>query len=416
MIEVTYLFHSGFAVEMTKCILVFDYWMDPSGALERILSKQEDKPVYVLASHFHSDHFNRQILTWRETYPTTRFTYLLSKDILKHRRAEKTDADAWLAKGARWQDELIQITATGSNDSGVSWIVEAEGRCLFHAGDLCNWYARFLSEDKVPETVCSEEFGLINPIAEEKQFLGELKDIRKITDKFDLVMFPVDGRIGNGYTLGARQFIERFEVGLFVPMHFVASGFESAWRMQPFCQEKGIPFWCIREEGEQITLLQELWIRHATEEDIPRMNEIFAIARKFMVETGNPTQWLDNYPTREMLQEDMSTQSSFVCMKGTEMVGTFVLLGGDDPTYEIIYEGAWPNNHAYGTIHRIASSRQVKGIFQAALDYALLHYSTIRIDTHKDNKAMRSAVTKAGFQYCGIIHCWDGSPRVAYQL
>ena len=36
--------------------------------------------------------------------------------------------------------------------------------------------------------------------AEEKRFLGELKDIRKITDSFDLVMFPVDGRI-YGYPL-----------------------------------------------------------------------------------------------------------------------------------------------------------------------------------------------------------------------
>ena len=41
-----------------------------------------------------------------------------------------------------------------------------------------------------------------------------------ITDSFDVVMFPIDGRIGNGYTLGGRQFIERFKVGLFVPMHF----------------------------------------------------------------------------------------------------------------------------------------------------------------------------------------------------
>ena len=65
---------------------------------------------------------------------------------------------------------------------------------------------------------------------------------------------PVDGRIGNGYTLGGRQFIERFEVGIFVPMHFVASGFESAWRMEPFCQEKDIPFWSITEEGETITI------------------------------------------------------------------------------------------------------------------------------------------------------------------
>ena len=72
--------------------------------------------------------------------------------------------------------------------------------------------------------VFSEEFGqYINPVAEEKRFLGELKDIRKITDSFDLVMFPVDGRIGNGYTLGGRQFIDRFKVGMFVPMHFVMS-------------------------------------------------------------------------------------------------------------------------------------------------------------------------------------------------
>lgn len=89
---------------------------------------------------------------------------------------------------------------------------------------------------------------------EEKRFLGELKDIRKITDTFDLVMFPIDGRIGNGYTLGARQFVDRFKVGMLVPMHFVMSGFESAWRMKPFCQEKSIPFWCIDKEGAYITL------------------------------------------------------------------------------------------------------------------------------------------------------------------
>ena len=86
-------------------------------------------------------------------------------------------------------------------------------------------------------------------MAEEKRYLGELKDIRKLTDRFDVVFFPVDARIGNGYTLGARQFIARFQVGLFVPMHFVLSGFESAWRMEPYCQEKNIPFWRINREG-----------------------------------------------------------------------------------------------------------------------------------------------------------------------
>ena len=154
-----------------------------------------------------------------------------------------------------WEDEYLKVTATGSNDSGVSWIVETEGKTIFHAGDLCNWYARFLADNTPEGEVFSEEFGqYINPVAEEKRFLGELKDIRKITDSFDLVMFPVDGRIGNGYTLGGRQFIERFKVGMFVPMHFVMSGFESVWRMEPFCKEKEVPFWCIEHEGDSITI------------------------------------------------------------------------------------------------------------------------------------------------------------------
>lgn len=251
---IRYIFHSGFLLETERCILVFDYWMDPAGVMLEYL--QTRKHVYVFSSHFHEDHFTKEIFKWKNSI--SNITYILSKDILKRRRAQKEDADVWMAKGAVWEDENVKVIATGSNDSGVSWIVEiddfstgsAERKRIFHAGDLCNWYARFLSEDVVPERVNSEEFGEINPVAEEKQFLGELKDIRKVTDSFDLVMFPVDGRIGNGYTLGGRQFIERFKVGLFVPMHFVASGFESAWRMEPFCMEKSIPFWKIENEGE----------------------------------------------------------------------------------------------------------------------------------------------------------------------
>ena len=73
-----------------------------------------------------------------------------------------------------------------------------------------------------------------------------------MTNSFDLVMFPIDGRIGNGYTLGGRQFIQRFKVALFVPMHFVASGFESAWRFKEFTEKMNVPFWKISKEGESI--------------------------------------------------------------------------------------------------------------------------------------------------------------------
>ena len=45
--QLTYIFHSGFALETDRCILVFDYWMDPAGVMPRLL--QSPKPLYVFS-------------------------------------------------------------------------------------------------------------------------------------------------------------------------------------------------------------------------------------------------------------------------------------------------------------------------------------------------------------------------------
>lgn len=245
--RLTYIFHSGFALETDDAILVFDYWLDPARVMPALL--QVSKPMYVFSSNFHEDHFTKAILEWKRQKKD--ITYIISKDILRHHRSDKQDADVWLAKGGSWQDDVLKVWATGSNDSGVSWVLETAGRRIFHAGDLNNWYARFLAEGIANQSIYNKETDEdIDPLTEEKRYLGELKDIKKIADAFDIVMFPIDGRIGNGYTLGGRQFIERFKVRLFVPMHFVASGFESAWRFREFVEAKGIDFWAITHEGE----------------------------------------------------------------------------------------------------------------------------------------------------------------------
>lgn len=417
MIRLTYIFHSGFVVETAAGILVFDYWLDLANVLPKCLSRRGGRHVYVFASHFHKDHFTKDIFGWKQSLGSD-VTYILSKDILKHSRADKGEADVWLAKGGTWADENIQVTATGSNDSGVSWIVETGGNRIFHAGDLCNWYARFLADGNKYRQPYSEELGEdIDPVAEEKRFLGELKDIQKIAKGFDLVMFPVDGRIGNGYTLGARQFIERFQVGMFVPMHFVLSGFESAWRMEPFCQEKHVPFWRIACEGDSIVLADGVSIRHTRVEDIPRLQALFSHARSFMLETGNPSQWTAAYPSEELLRKDIGSRDSYVVEDEKQtVIATFVLRGGVDPTYDVIYEGRWLNDAPYATIHRIASDGTRKGILHLVMQFAQLDYNNIRIDTHRDNQVMRNAIAKEGFVYCGIIHCWNGDERVAYQF
>ena len=247
----TYIFHSGFVLESDDCMLVFDYWRDPANVMAERMTTH--KHIYVFASHFHEDHFCKDIFEWRGK--CQQITYILSKDILKHKKANKDDADVWMVKGMTWEDSHVKVVATGSNDSGVSWVIDIEGKRIFHAGDLCNWYAHFLAEEVPDKEIYSEMSGVyVNPVVEEKHFLGELKDIAKVTDSFDMVMFPVDGRVGNGYTLGGRQFIERFDVGLFVPMHFVVSGFDSAWRMEPFCEERGVDFWKISKEGDTIEI------------------------------------------------------------------------------------------------------------------------------------------------------------------
>ncbi len=155
-------------------------------------------------------------------------------------------------------------------------------------------------------------------------------------------------------------------------------------------------------------------IRKSSTSDIPRLQEIFAIARKFMAETGNPTQWTADYPSEELLLNDISSGDSYVCIMDDRIVGTFVLRGGNDPTYDVIYDGEWLNDLPYATIHRIASSGEMKGIMHLAMEFALQHYHTIRIDTHRDNTVMQNAILKEGFTYCGIIHCWNGSERLAY--
>ena len=61
--KLTYIFHSGFALETGACILVFDYWKDPANVVPSLL--ESGKPLYVFSSHFHEDHFNREIFGWK---------------------------------------------------------------------------------------------------------------------------------------------------------------------------------------------------------------------------------------------------------------------------------------------------------------------------------------------------------------
>ena len=107
------------------------------GIIHNELLNQKEKKIYILSTHFHPDHFNPDILTWKQTHPD--LVYILSKDILRHKRATAKDG-FFLKKGDTFDDGILTVKAYGSTDSGDSFHIQLEGMSFFHAGDLNNWH------------------------------------------------------------------------------------------------------------------------------------------------------------------------------------------------------------------------------------------------------------------------------------
>ena len=157
-------------------------------------------------------------------------------------------------------------------------------------------------------------------------------------------------------------------------------------------------------------------IRPATFTDLDRLMEIFEAARRFMESTGNPNQWINGYPQRALIAEEISQEHCYVCQdEEGKTIGTFCFVPSPDPNYARIEDGAWLNDAPYHVIHRLASDGSEKGIFKACIDWCALQDTNLRADTHADNKVMQHLLEKNGFIRCGIIYVSNGTPRIAYQ-
>lgn len=141
------------------------------------------------------------------------------------------------------------------------------------------------------------------------------------------------------------------------------------------------------------------------------------MARHYMRVNGNLTQWVNGYPSRELVIGDIDHGVSYVGVdEDGELVMAFAFIIGDDPTYALIEDGAWLNQLPYGTIHRLGSTGKYGGILRECVNFCFTKINNLRLDTHSDNKPMQRAAERLGFMRCGIICCQDGTPREAYQL
>lgn len=157
-------------------------------------------------------------------------------------------------------------------------------------------------------------------------------------------------------------------------------------------------------------------IRKACPADLPGILVIYENARAFMRASGNPTQWGDGRPFKETLEEDIRIGQLYVMEADGAVYAVFAFILGDDPTYAVIEDGAWISDRPYGTVHRIAGDGSRSGVFRECSEFCLSMTGHVRIDTHKDNIPMQTAILREGYSYCGIIYIEDGSPRLAYEL
>ena len=160
-------------------------------------------------------------------------------------------------------------------------------------------------------------------------------------------------------------------------------------------------------------------IRKSQLEDFDAIMRIYAHARQFMAEHGNPRQWgATNWPPAPLIQNDIAVGKSYVCLDKEKILAVFFYDFGNDvePTYHVIQKGDWEDRTPYGVIHRLAVTEGARGVGSFCLNWALAQSGHLRVDTHTDNVVMQNLLIKLGFSYRGIIYVKeDDDPRLAYE-
>lgn len=149
--------------------------------------------------------------------------------------------------------------------------------------------------------------------------------------------------------------------------------------------------------------------------DLSAMMPLYDIGRARMRSTGNLSQWINGYPSRELIAADIAAGHAYLCREAGRLVGVFTYFVGEEPSYRVIREGAWRSDAPYGVIHRLASAGLVPGVGAFVFDWCFAQCGNLRVDTHRDNAIMQRLLVKTGFVRCGLITLEDGSERVAFQ-
>lgn len=217
--QVIFIHHSCFLVEVDEKVLLFDWFGGDSvegfhfGGV--VPEYEPDTPIYVFASHAHRDHFDPSALSWAERYGNIR--YILSKDCKPVARdflksegsADRGIKDAsdkritYVSPMGQASVGDVHIETLRSTDAGVAFYVETRGASFFHAGDLGNWRWEGAGD-------------LVNG-SMDANYRSQVQKLAK--KKINLAFVPMDPRLGENQFLGIDYFLRHTDAEYVFPMH-----------------------------------------------------------------------------------------------------------------------------------------------------------------------------------------------------
>lgn len=197
--NITYIHHSCFLLETDRFYYLFDY---ESGNLPQM---NPEKPVFVLSSHSHGDHYNPEVFSLLKNAGMVQVRAILSDDIVppEHVNTLSVSPGKEYVLGPEQR-----LTTFRSTDLGVAFLIEDRGTLLYHAGDLNDW-------------VWAEETDEYNT----QMTRDYQREIRHLANtlagrEMDAGFVVLDPRQEADYARGLCFFLEHIPVKTVYPMHY----------------------------------------------------------------------------------------------------------------------------------------------------------------------------------------------------
>lgn len=196
-----YIEHSSYLVEGSKAFILFDYF--GQGTPQKVLSKAPEKPLYILTTHSHYDHYSPVVF---KAFEGREVHYLFHSELRDKVPSKQLSKVHFIETGASYDDSYLTVKAFGSTDIGGSFYCKVDGATLFHAGDLNNWHWNEEAEEPYIRQY-------------EAAWQAELSRLTTEIKELDLLMFPTDLRLGKDYLKGLRELLNHISIHYLAPMH-----------------------------------------------------------------------------------------------------------------------------------------------------------------------------------------------------